>query len=187
MSLPEFLRDGIPLRKSAQRLRWFTEAFAHQLALVSNETGNTYKLDDVKLTQAFADWMTSFERQKPESDTRHEPFIGFAAGVMLRALVDAGPVRLVARPDQADVSKPPYFWPEGYLYVSFCLMLRALVLEEEFARAQQTSHEFESIKTWWSFRENVTEDSSTAIAFLDLFAGDEPNWMFPQIFRSNFH
>ena len=59
-------------------------------------------------------------------------------------------------------------------------MLRALVLEEEFARAQQTSHEFESIQTWWSFRENVTEDSSTAIAFLDLFAGDEPNWIFPK-------
>ena len=65
-------------------------------------------------------------------------------------------------------------------------MLRALVLEEEFARAQQTSHEFESIKTWWSFRENVTEDSSTAIAFLDLFAGDEPNWIFPKSW-SNFH
>ena len=113
--------------------------------------------------------------------------LGFAAGVMLRALVDADPASIVARPDDADVSKPAYFWPEGYLYVCFCLMLRALVLEEEFARAQQTSHEFESIKTWWSFRENVTEDSSTAIAFLDLFAGDEPNWIFPQIFRSDFH
>lgn len=185
MNLPKFLRDGMPLRKSAQRARWFTNAFAHQLATVSEDTGNKYELDDAKLIQAFADWMTSFEQQKPGSDSRHEPFIGFAAGLMLRALLDVDPVRLVARPDGSDVSKPAYFWPEGYLYVSFCLTVRALVLEEEFGRSQKSGDALDSIQTWRSFRENIAEDRSTAIAFLDLFAGEEPNWDFPQIFRSN--
>ena len=187
MNLPEFLLDGMPLRKSAQRLRWFTDVFAHQLATVEQDTGNSFEIDDAKLTQAFADWVTSFEQQKPKSDTRHEPFIGFAAGLMLRALVDVGPVRLITRPDEADVSKPAYFWPEGYMYVSFCLMVRALILNEEFGRAQLSGGALDSIQTWRSFRENIAEDRSAAIAFLDLFAGEEPNWVFPQIFRSNFH
>ena len=81
------------------------------------------------------------------------------------------------------MSKPAYFWPEGYLYVSFCLMVRGLVLKEDYDKAQISGDALESIKTWWSFRENIAEDRATAIAFLDLFAGEEPNWTFPQIFR----
>ena len=39
-----------------------------------------------------------------------------------------------------------------------------------------------SIKTWWSFRENIAEDKSTAIAFLDLFVKSRLD--LPQIFRA---
>ena len=70
------------------------------------------------------------------------------------------------------------------MYVSFCLMVRALVLKEEFGRAQLSGDALDSIQTWRSFRENIAEDRSAAIAFLDLFAGEEPNWVFPQIFRN---
>ena len=183
MDAPEFLRDNNPIHKSAQKLSWFINAFSHQVAAVSQATGNLYEIDDMKLTQTFASWVTSFEGQKPNSDTDNETYVGFAAGLMLRALVDIGPARHVKRSDDADESKPVYFWPEGYLYVSFCLMVRGLVLKEDYDRPQISGDSLGSIKTWRSFRENVAEDSSTAIAFLDLFAGEEPNWTFPQIFR----
>ena len=183
MDVPEFLRDDMPIHKSAQKLSWFIDAFSLQVAAVSQATGNLYEIDDTKLTQTFASWVTSFEGQKPESDTNNETYVGFAAGLMLRALVDVDPARHITRPDNADVSKPAYFWPEGYLYVSFCLMVRGLVLKEDYDKAQISGDSLESIKTWWSFRENIAEDKSTAIAFLDLFAGEEPNWTFPQIFR----
>ena len=171
MDVPEFLRDDMPIHKSAQKLNWFIDAFSLQVAAVSQATGNLYEIDDTKLTQTFASWVTSFEGQKPESDTNNETYVGFAAGLMLRALVDVDPARHITRPDNADVSKPAYFWPEGYLYVSF------------YDKAQISGDSLESIKTWRSFRENIAEDRSTAIAFLDLFAGEEPNWTFPQIFR----
>lgn len=184
MDLPEFPRDDMPIHKSAQKLSWFIDAFSHQVVAVSQATGNLYEIDDMKLTQAFASWVTSFEGQKPESDANNEIYVGFAAGLMLRALVDVGPARLVRRPDDADESKPAHFWPEGYLYVSFCLMVRGLVLKEDYDRTQHSGDALESIKTWWSFRENIAEDRSAAIAFLDLFAGEEPDWTFPQIFRA---
>ena len=168
MHVPEFPRDDMPIHKSAQKLSWFIDAFSLQVAAVSQATGNLYEIDDTKLTQTFASWVTSFEGQKPESDTNNETYVGFAAGLMLRALVDVDPARHITRPDNADVSKPAYFWPEGYLYVSFCLMVRGLVLKEDYDRAQLSGDSLESIKTWWSFRENVAEDKSTAIAFLDL-------------------
>jgi len=184
VDLPEFPRDDMPIHKSAQKLSWFIDAFSHHVAAVSQATGNLYEIDDSKLTQTFANWVTYFEGQKPKSDTNNEAYVGFAAGLMLRALVDIDPARHVTRPDDADVSKPAYFWPEGYLYVSFCLMVRGLVLKEDYDRAQLSGDSLGSIKTWWSFRENIAEDKSTAIAFLDLFAGEEPNWTFPQIFRA---
>ncbi|QIE54184.1 hypothetical protein G5B40_01225 [Pikeienuella piscinae] len=35
---------------------------------------------------------------------------------------------------------------------------------------------FLDLRTWWSFRENFAEDSAVAVPFLELFAGDEPDW-----------
>ncbi|CAN0599054.1 unnamed protein product, partial [Ectocarpus sp. 12 AP-2014] len=49
---------------------------------------------------------------------------------------------------------------------------------------QSPSAELDDLRTWWSFKENVGEDPSLAIAFLDLFAGDQPEWSTPDIFQS---
>ena len=109
---------------------------------------------------------------------------GFAAGLMLRTLIQHKPVSLVTRPAGADESNPAYFWPEGYLYVAFCLNVRGLVLQTDFHSEQNPSDSLNETRTWWSFRENVQQDPSLAIAFLDLFAGDEPDWSVPELFRT---
>ena len=81
-----------------------------------------------------------------------------------------------------DLTNPAFFWPEGYVYVAFCLNIRALVLEQEFDERQTVVPALGELRTWWSFRENVERDPGLAVAFLDLFAGEEPHWTAPDVF-----
>ena len=180
----ESLSTEQPVRKSAQRLRWFVGAFESQVAKTSYETGNRFSVDTVALADVFANWIKAFETQKPERQEDKAAYVGFAAGLMLKALIRGKPVKVLSKPDNADETNPAYFWPEGYLYVAFCLNVRGLVLENDFHAAQNISPVLNEVRTWWSFRENVNEDPSLAIAFLDLFAGDEPEWTMPELFRS---
>lgn len=178
------LSTGQPVRKSARRLRWFVGAFENQVDKTSSETGNRFAVDKVALADVFTNWIKAFEVQKPNRPEDKTAYVGFAAGLMLRALIRGKPVELISKPDVADETNPAYFWPEGYLYVAFCLNVRGLVLESDFHSAQNISPVLNEVRTWWSFRENVSEDPSLAIAFLDLFAGDEPEWTMPELFRS---
>ena len=173
-----------PVRKSAQRLRWFLRAFLEQMEHTSAETGNRFAADRSALTKVFVTWLRAFEAQKPETVEDKAAYVGFAAGLMLRTLIQTGPVTLVSKPPDADENRPAYFWPEGFLYVAFCLNVRGLVIEHDFHGRQSVSEARNDIRTWWSFRENVEEDPGRAIAFLDLFAGEEPDWTMPEIFRS---
>jgi hypothetical protein len=99
-------------------------------------------------------------------------------------LIRKKPAKVVSRPDGAGRSNPAYFRPEGHLYVAFCLNVRGLVLEMDIHDHQHPSEELNEIRTWWSFKENVAEDSPFTIAFLDLLAGDEPEWETPEFLRS---
>ena len=173
----------IPVRKSIRRLRWFMAAFRDQVDRVAAETGNRFEVDERLLSTVFVDWLRAFEAQKPTAVDDRLPYVGFAAGLMLKTLIAHAPVRAVSRPEGCDESNPAYFWPEGYLYVAFCLNVRALVLEQDFHETQAIVPELSEARTWWSFRENAEEDPTLAIAFLDLFAGEEPDWETPEIFR----
>lgn len=184
MSSAEVASTTQPVRKSAQRLRWFAGAFQEQVDKTAMETGNRFSVDKVALAEVFAAWIKAFEAQKPSLQEDKTAYVGFAAGLMLKALIKGKPVTVLSKPDNADDTNPAYFWPDGYLYVAFCLNVRGLVLENDFASAQNISPVLNEVRTWWSFRENVAEDPSLAIAFLDLFAGDEPEWTMPELFRT---
>ena len=172
-----------PVRKRAQRLRWFIEVFEKQIAETAGETGNSFDLDRARLAQVFSEWLDAFNAQKPHTPEDQRAYVGFAAGLMLRALLRHKPVTGQVKED-ADQSNPAYFWPEGYLYVVFCLNVRGMVIEMDFDGEQSLSAELDDLRTWWSFKENVGEDPSLAIAFLDLFAGDKPEWSTPDIFQN---
>lgn len=176
--------DDQPLHKAARRYRWFVQAFDYQREATAKETGNTYEVDNERLTEVFADWLSAFEAQKPEDGKDNLAYVGFAAGLMLRSLIRHKPVRCTAKPEDAAADNPAWFWPEGYLYVAFCLNVRGLVLQSDFHGEQRPSDLLGEMRTWWSFKENVSEDPSQAIAFLDLFAGDEPQWQMPQVFHA---
>ena len=172
-----------PVRKRAQRLRWFIEVFEKQVEETAGETGNQFDLNRAGLAEVFSEWLEAFNAQKPQSPEDQRAYVGFAAGLMLRALLRHKPVSGHVSED-ADTSNPAYFWPEGYLYVVFCLNVRGMVIEMDFEGEQSLSPELDDLRTWWSFKENVGEDPSMAIAFLDLFAGDAPEWTTPDIFQS---
>jgi len=173
-----------PLRKSAQRLRWFLGAFEEQVSRTEDETGNRYDVDRATLAEVFAEWLSAFQAQKPERVEDKSAYVGFAAGLMLRTLVRRKPAQVSSTPSKADPNNPAFVWPEGYLYVAFCLNVRGLVMAQDFQGEQHLSDALGDSRTWWSFKENVAEDPGLAIAFLDLFAGEDPNWEMPEMFRT---
>lgn len=184
MPPPLPLDDPQPVRKSVRRLRWFVQTFRAQMDRMQADTGIAFDLDAGKLSAAFLDWLRAFDAQRPGDPADRRRYTGFAAGLMLRTLLDHAPVRVV-NPEQvqkADI--PEHFWPEGFLYVTYCLNVRAAVLEQDFHEKQRAVPELHDLRTWWSFRENTAEDASAAIGFLDLFAGETPDWTMPGLFRS---
>ncbi|KIT17443.1 hypothetical protein [Jannaschia aquimarina] len=172
-----------PIRKAAQSLRWFVRAFEDQAARISEETGVAYQADHTDLARVFAEWRKAFDAQKPRDATDYPAYVGFAAGLVLRTLLQVKPVQVTGLPEGADTTNPAYYWPEGYLYVVFCLNVRGLVLETDFDGHQTPRTDLDDVRTWWSFRENVEEDSALAIAFLEHFAGEDAHWETPEIFH----
>ena len=172
-----------PIRKSAQRFRWFFRSFEEKAALITEEAGVGFSVDQAVLAQVFADWLKSFNAQKPEASEDNPAYVGFAAGLMLRTLIVKKPITSISKPEDADDTLPVYFWPEGYLYVTYCLHVRGMVIEMDFDGLQKTDALLGNKRTWWSFKENVARDPSMAIAFLDLFASEPPDWTMPGLFR----
>ncbi len=173
-----------PIRKSVRRLRWFRTSFAEQVEKIAAETGVDYALDDAKVAAAFLDWLRAFDAQKGGAAEDRRAFVGFSAGLMLRMLLKHRPLSATGRPEGADMSNPAYFWPEGYVYVAYCLNIRSAVLEQDFHEDRRVVPALGEIRAWWSFRENVSQDPSLGIAFLDLFAGEEPDWETPEVFQA---
>ena len=174
-----------PLRRSIRRLRWFKSSFRTHVEEVGSKTGITFDIDDQRLAASFLGWLKAFDAQRPEAEAERLPFVGFAAGLMLCELVGHRPLRATSVPAGAEASDPTFFWPEGHAYVSYCLSMRAAVLEQDFGTIEPATPQNSDIRTWWSFRENVTADPTLSTAFLDLFAGQHPKWHMPQLFQAD--
>lgn len=183
MNILEVAGEDQPVRKAAQRLRWFFRSFEKQRARLSAETGVVYSVDEAALAEVFADWLKLFKAQKPNASEDRLAYVSFAAGLMLQTMIAKAPVSVTSKPEHADLSKPAFFWPEGYLYVAYCLNVRGLVIEQDFHIENCPNETLDNTRTWWSFKENVEEDPALAVAFLELFAGEEPDWKMPGLFR----
>lgn len=170
--------------KSVRKFRWFVKLFNDHLQNVEAETGNQFKVDTEILAKVFKYWLLNFQQQKPDLEESKPYFVGFAAGLMLKELLKNKPISLTRISSGADEKQPAFFWPEGYAHVTFCLALRGKVLFEEFNIMQQKSAAIDDIRTWWSFKENVSEDPTYAISFLDVFSDSEPNWKEREVFRA---
>ncbi|MEM9223061.1 MAG: hypothetical protein AAGB11_11750 [Pseudomonadota bacterium] len=176
--------DGgaVPASKAIRRLRWFITAFERQVDQTAIATGISFDVSQTALVQVFAEWIRAFDAQKPAADDDRRAYVGFAAGLMLRALMRRAPLTVLSFPPDADHADPRYFWPEGYVYTQFCLDGRGLVLKQDFDESQEVIAAYSDVEVWWSFKENAQEDTNLAIAYLEMFAGDEPHWSTPSNF-----
>ncbi|MEP3303984.1 MAG: hypothetical protein ABJN75_01860 [Hoeflea sp.] len=175
-------KRNLPVRKTIRRARWFTASFRDFLGSVSDETQRHYVLDEGKLISAFTSWFRAFEAQKYKAREHRLEYVTFSAGLMLRELVRHAPVTAEPYVGPVDQSAPEGFWPEGYLYVTFCLAVREAVIEQDFSLVNDVTPELGDLRTWWSFRENTRDDIDLAVSFFERFAGEMPNWSTPGLF-----
>jgi hypothetical protein len=175
------------LSHEARRFRIIMWSFQRNLELLFMGTGLTAHVDHAALAEAFSRWRQAFDRTKHLADVNRHAFIIYAAGLMLKELVIAAPLKgitetttgLPALPQ--DVDHRLKRWPEGYAYTSFCLSVAAAVLKELGDSEPSATPAADDPSFWDSFRENAHEDPATAIAFFDLVCGEEPNWNAPDV------
>ena len=174
--------DVSDLRHRVRRLTWFQGSFGREAAVLGERHGLRFSIDERALAAAFFGWVRAFDRERASSERNRRDFAVYAGGLMLQQLLSAGPVRAQA-PQTTPVSIPPdpsaticAFWPEGYLYTSYCLTLVRAVHEQDFGGMDPPGASELDMRVWESFRENFKEQPYLAVPFFDVFMGVEPNW-----------
>jgi hypothetical protein len=173
------------LRHRVRQLRWFKTSFRQHARLIAQHYGLAVTVDETRLTGAFLNWAERFATDRDYARLDRRDFVTFMAGLLLRELLTQHPVEATT----ASSGQLPTLqndrdativrtWPEGFIATNYCLCVLAAVLEQE-GMDLTLSDVANDLRTWWSYRENIGEDPDRAIAFLDLFAGAEPNWYMP--------
>ena len=171
-----------PLRISVRRLRWFRAAFQKFTTEVGAKIGCEFRIDDAKLAEIFVRWLRAIESQKPSDKSARKVFFEFAAGLMLREFTADMPLQAMSPPDKVGADSAAAFWPEGYVCTLFCLTVHAAAAEQEFHNRPDLAPAFDDLRHWWSFRENIRQDNSFSVGFLQLLLGHQPNWAMPDVF-----
>lgn len=173
------------LAHEARRFRTVLATFEQNLDVVFQNTALTAQVDHAALATAFSNWRQRFDETKYLADTNRHDFVIFAAGLMLKELVAAAPIKTVARgtSDAALVTADHRLvrWPEGYAYTSFCISVASAILRQMGESEPEAGGPSDDPAFWDSFRENTMTSPETAIAFFDLVCGQEPNWDAPDV------
>ncbi len=168
-----------------RRFRSILRSFERNLDLLFKGTAVVTEVDHAALATAFANWRKRFDESKYLAETNRHDFVIFAAGLMLKELVAAKPLKAIARavPDAVPALADHTLgrWPEGYAYTSFCLSVAAAILREMGEEEPDATQASDDPAFWDSFRENVTDSPANAVAFFDLVCGTNPNWDAPDV------
>ena len=185
---------GLPdLRHRVRRLNWFRQSFTNEALLVGERYGRDFAVDDRALAGAFLNWAEAFAHERgnssAESKLDRRDFVVYSGGLMLRELLRAKPAKSgnAAAPERSSadpIAAICDFWPEGFLYVNYCLTVVRTILESDFDTKLKIGPCFEDRRAWESLRENIGEDASLAVPFFDLLVGGAPNWTSPDNFLS---
>lgn len=179
------LTDVDDLAHEARRFRTILRTFEQNLDLVFQNTALTAQVDHAALASAFSKWRQRFDETKYLAGSNRHDFVIFAAGLMLKELVAAAPLKTVARATSdaalATADHRLARWPEGYAYTSFCLSVAGAILRDMGENGPEAGGASDDPAFWDSFRENTAAIPETAIAFFDLVCGREPNWDAPDV------
>ena len=173
-----------PLRIAVRRMRWFKAAFQKYVDAAAVQLGCSFTIDQAMLADNFVKWLRAVDQQKPADKSARKDYFEFAAGLMLRELTDSMPLKVSGAPTRVPAESAAAFWPEGYVCTLFCLTVHAAAMEQEFRHRPDLAPEINDLRQWWSFRENVADDASFSVGFLQMLLGRQPDWAMPGIFRS---
>ncbi len=164
----------------ARHFRTVLAGFKRNLDLLYEGQEIKPHIDSVAVAKAFANWRQAFDANRHLAAVNRSDFVLFSAGSMVKELLLAKPLSasegLVA-PGNVGLER----WPEGYAYVSFCLSVAAAVLHNAGEGNLVNDKLANDAAFWDSFRENASEDPSSALGFFDLICGREPNWEAPDV------
>lgn len=183
-SLQNLPRTNKPLRVAVRQLHSFKAAFHTHAAFCGEQMACDFAIDDVKLAGAFVRWLDNIDRQKPKEKNDRREFFQFAPSLVLRELVADMPIKALCIPASVEPKSPAAFWPEGYVATTFCLTVYAATMQQEFHKDVHVSQMVEDLRSWWSFRENATQDTDYAAGFFQMLLGNEPNWWMPGNFSA---
>lgn len=175
------------LAHTARRFRTVLQMFETNLDLLFKNSSLSIVIDHAALATAFSNWRQRFDQTKYLADTNRHDFVIYAAGMMLKELVVAAPLKAWQRhPSEGAVTTVSTDqlltrWPEGYAYTSFCLSVAAAILREMGETEPEPGGPSDDPAFWDSFKENTLESPTSAIAFFDLVCGQEPNWDAPDV------
>ena len=175
------------LAHAARRFRTVLQMFETNLDLLFKNSSLSTVVDHAALATAFSNWRQRFDQTKYLADTNRHDFVIFAAGLMLKELVAASPLKTQPRkPTEGAVANLATDqlltrWPEGYAYTSFCLSVAGAILREMGETEPETGGPSDDPAFWDTFKENTMETPASAIAFFDLVCGQEPNWDAPDV------
>jgi hypothetical protein len=167
----------------ARRFRTILQSFERNLDLLFKDSGLSPHVDHAALAQAFAKWRERFDATKHLADANRHDFVIYAAGLMLKELVDAKPLQALPTPNAPAVPADHVLarWPEGYAYTSFCLSVASAILSEMGEKDLPGEGLADDPAFWDSFKENTIESPASAVAFFDLVCGQDPNWDAPDV------
>jgi hypothetical protein len=175
------------LAHAARRFRTVLQMFETNLDLLFKNSSLSTVVDHAALATAFSNWRQRFDQTKYLADTNRHDFVIFAAGLMLKELVAASPLKTQPRESSegavANLTTDQLLsrWPEGYAYTSFCLSVAGAILREMGESEPESGGPSDDPAFWDTFKENTLESPASAIAFFDLVCGQEPNWDAPDV------
>ena len=178
---PEMLNQA-GLAERAKKFRTVASSFHRNAELLLAGSAFGFEIDDEALARAFSEWRRNFDELRDQVQTDRRDLLIFAGGLMLKELFQHRPIEIKHRGVEVLHKTFPEAmttWPQGYVYASYCLSFVAAVIEQEGLSPLQPAASTDERQFWSSFRENVQEDSRTAIGFFDLLCGLTPNWELP--------
>lgn len=175
------------LAHEARRFRTILKTFERNLDLLFSHSALAPDVDHAALATAFANWRQRFDATKHLADIDRKDFVIYSAGLMLKELLAAAPLKTAPREGvsaklEGELAKHPLSsWPEGYAYTSFCLSVAGAILHDMGLDEPEASAQSNDPAFWASFKENVAENPAAAVAFFDLVCGTAPNWDAPDV------
>jgi hypothetical protein len=179
--------QGRNIWQATTKLSSFGELLAEHCRAMTSETGISFDIKERALTTAFFDWVQVVGSQAAEPRRNTPDYFQFLIGSLLARLLAAHAVEAVPGIEEATARKSENaiakWWPAGFALTTFCVGLVRKIVAQECDQIVTTSEKFGDIKMWQSFRENLVEEPSIAIAYFDVFMGLSPNWHNPSFFR----